>query len=531
MTLLYTNARIRTMDTATPVASALAIRDGRILAVGSTDDIRLQFGRAGAQEIDLAGATVLPGLIDNHLHVSNHGIKLTTLDFTNAKDSREMLRLLSEKAAQTPPGEWIQGVCWSENNFADRHIPTLAELDAAAPNHPVFLWRICNHAYLANTLAFERSGVTKTTPNPADGAYGRDANGNLNGMIYENASQPLKNAIPKRTCAELKDSLRRGIQDALRCGITSVHTEDLRYLDGFDNTWKLYRELIIEEDLRLRSNLLIYYPHLDELKAAGLTTGDGDEFVNIGAMKIFADGAMGGRTALMSQAFADDPGNFGTAIHSQEELNDLAAKARAHGMPIAVHAIGDAAADMVLEAMEKNPNANHRHRLIHAQVLRPEQIERMQRFGDRLALDIQPRFLAGDYPWVLERIPQALQPLSYAWKTLLEAGLLCGGGSDAPIEPLEPLLGLHAAVTRKRPDETHGGYQPEQKLTMEEAVRLFTVGGTYATQEEAVKGTITPGKYADLTILDRDIFHEHPDVLLETNVLRTVIGGKTVFEK
>ncbi|ASS76242.1 hypothetical protein CIG75_15695 [Tumebacillus algifaecis] len=524
MKTIYTNGTIYTMDERTPQASALVIENGRILAVGETEEIRLQFGRAGVEEIDLSGATVLPGLIDNHLHLSNHGIKLSMLDFTSAKESAEMLKMLREWVVRVPQGEWVLGVGWNENQFSDRHIPTIEELNEAAPNHPILLARVCHHAYLANSLAFERTGITASTPDPADGAYGRDASGALNGMIYENAAQPLQDQIPKRSRAELKEALRRGIKHALASGLTSVHTEDLRYLETFDNTWQLFRELVVEEDLRLRSNLLVYYSFLDELKATGLTTGDGDEWVNIGALKLFADGAMGGRTALMTKPYADAPGTYGTAILSQAEMNAIAAAGVAYGMPIAVHAIGDGAADMVLEAMEKHPIAGHRHRLIHAQVLRSDQLERMQKLGDALALDVQPRFVTSDYPWVLERIAPEHHNTSYAWKTLLDAGLLCGGGSDAPIEPIEPLLGLHAAITRS-------GYQPEQKLTPHEAVRLFTVGGTYATREEEVKGTITPGKFADLTILDRDIMVEHPDVILQTNVIRTVIGGKTVFER
>ncbi len=531
MKTIYTNGMIYTMDSREPQATALAIENGRILAVGTTEDIRLQCGRADVEEIDLGGATVLPGLIDNHLHVANHGIKLSTLDFTSATCVAEMLKMLREWVISVPQGEWVVGVGWNENQFSDRRPPSLQELNESAPHHPLLLTRVCNHAYLANSLAFERAGITGTTADPADGSFGRDASGNLNGMIYENASQLLKDLIPKRSRSELKDVLRRGVQHATSCGLTSVHTEDLRELDGFVNTWELYRELIVEEDLRLRSNLLIYYPHLDELKATGLTTGDGDEWVNIGALKIFADGAMGGRTALMTKPYADAPHTFGTAIVSPEELLRIASLGRAHGMPIAVHAIGDGATDMVLDAVEKNSVAGHRHRLIHAQVLRPEQIERMKKLGDTLALDLQPRFVASDYPWVMERIAAEHLPTSYAWKTLLDAGLLCGGGSDAPIEPIEPLLGLHAAITRRSPGDTHAGYQPEQKLSVWEAVRLFTVGGTYATREEEVKGTIAPGKFADLTILDRNIMIEEPDALLAAKVVRTVIGGKTVYEK
>jgi len=531
MTILYTNALIHTLDPAQPRAEAVAADEhGRLLAVGSTEEIRLQFGRAGVRDIDLGGRTVLPGLIDNHLHVSAHGIKLSTLDFTAAETTDELLTLLKERTADVPAGEWVLGVGWNENNFTDRRIPTRAELDAVAPHHPVFLTRVCNHAYLANTLGFARAGITEGSSDPSDGGYGRDATGALNGMIYENAALPFRAQIPTPTYDELKSALRNGIRHALSTGLTSVHTEDLRYLGGWAQTWRMYRELVIEEDLRLRSNLLIYYPFLEELQAAGLTTGDGCEYVNIGALKLFADGAMGGRTALMSRPYADAPHTYGTAIHSQAELNAIAAAGRAHGMPIAVHAIGDGATDMVLEAMEQNPLATHRHRLIHAQVLRPDQIARLQAFGERLALDIQPRFVPSDFPWVRERIAPEHLPTSYAWRTLLDAGLLLGGGSDAPIEPIEPLLGLHAAVTRKRPGDTHDGYQPEQKLTLAEAVHLFTVGGTYATREEALKGTLTAGKVCDLTVLDRDIFSRDADELLDTQVVRTVIGGKTVFQ-
>ncbi|MBL0386519.1 amidohydrolase [Tumebacillus sp. ITR2] len=530
MTTIFTNARVYTMDSTQPRAEAIAVREGRILAVGSNADIRLQFASADAQVIDLDGATVLPGLIDNHLHVSNHGLKLSQLDFSNVTSAEDMLRLIREWAARAQQDEWVVGIGWNENNFADRHIPTLAELDEAAPHHPIFLTRICNHAFLTNTKGFGRAGVHSNSSDPSDGAYGRDEAGHFTGMIFENAYRPFRAAIPKMSYDELKSALRLGVQDALRHGLTSVHTEDLRYLGGWANTWNMYRELIVGEDLRLRANHLVYYEFLDEFIESGMTTGDGDEWVNVGAVKMFADGAMGGRTALMSFPYPDAPHTHGTAILSQDEMNDIARRAAAHGMPIAVHAIGDGATDIVLNAMEQNPVATHRHRLIHAQVLRPEQIERMKKFGDSLALDLQPRFVPSDFPWVKERIAEHYWPTSYAWKTLLEAGLLCGGGSDAPIEPIEPLLGIHAAVTRRKPNETHEGYGPEQKLSIEQALHLFTIGGTYATREEDVKGTITAGKFADLTILDGDIMTSEPDAILETNVIRTVIGGKTVFE-
>jgi predicted amidohydrolase YtcJ len=276
---------------------------------------------------------------------------------------------------------------------------------------------------------------------------------------------------------------------------------------------------------------LIYHPYLMELEESGWKAGEGDDWFRIGALKIFADGSIGGRTALLSEPYADDPGNVGLAIHEEEELGELATQAVKRGMPIAVHAIGDAAVERVLRVMADHPlkpgnPSRLRHRLIHAQFLRPDLIERLKRL--EVVVDIQPRFVASDFPWVLKRVGMKRAPYAYTWKTLWDAGVQVAGGSDAPIEPFHPLLGIHAAVTRRRLDDPkeHPGYGPEQKLTPIQALHLFTKGSAYAAGEERERGTLSVGKFADLTVYERDILTVEPDELDRVQTLFTVVNGR-----
>lgn len=275
---------------------------------------------------------------------------------------------------------------------------------------------------------------------------------------------------------------------------------------------------------------MIDHAFLDELKETGIYTGYGNETLQIGAVKIFADGAMGRRTALLSEPYADAPGEYGDAMYDQAALHEIIKKARDLSMPIAVHTIGDQALENVLDILDQFPAVAYRDRLIHVQVLREELIERL-RTPSRIA-DIQPRFIVGDYPWVEERLGAERNELAYAWKSLLDADIICAGGSDAPVEPVDPLLGIHAAVTRKAPGQTHDGYNEKEKLTMEEAFKLFTTMGAYPTNEETIKGTITRGKLADMAVYSQNPFElENPDDLLETEIDMTIIGGEVKYEK
>ncbi len=501
--------------------------EGRIRAVGSDRELELLLGGRNAVRVNLDGGYVLPGLTDCHMHLSMQGMKLAALDFSGASSKEEMLGLLKQRAEKTPPGEWILGLNWNENAFQPAVAPTRDELDAVTTRHPVLLTRVCYHSMLANTEAFRCAGVSEDTADPASGSFGRDEGGVLNGRIYEDAGAVFQTAVPKPDYAEKKANIRRAAQYALSLGLTAVHTDDLRYLGEVDTLLRIHRELR-EEGILLRTHQLVNYTHLAEAKALGLQAGSGSEWLRIGAAKMFADGVLGGRTAWLSEPYADAPGQSGYPIHTPEAFAAIVTEAREAGYPVAVHAIGDAAVDLVLTELERQPlpqAAGLPDRLIHVPVLRGDQLARMGRL--RLAADIQPPFVTGDYPWVLERLGQRAVH-RYAWRTLLSAGIPCGGSSDAPIEPLSPLYGLYTAVARRKPGETHTGYEPGEKLSLAEAIRLYTYGSAQTAGEERERGLLAPGYGADFTVVDRP-FADDPEEWLGMQVRRTVVNGQTAF--
>ncbi|RAV00237.1 amidohydrolase [Paenibacillus sp. YN15] len=502
--------------------------EGKIRAAGTDRELELLLSGKNAARVDLDGGYVLPGLADCHMHLSMQGMKLAALDFSGAASKEEMLRLLKQRADATPPGEWILGLNWNENAFRPAVAPTRDELDAVTTRHPVLLTRVCYHSWLANTEAFRRAGVGEAAVDSASGGYGRDEAGRLNGRIYEDAGLAFQAAVPEPDYAEKKACIRRAAQYALSLGLTAVHTDDLRFLGDVDTMLRIYRELR-QEGVLLRTHQLVYYPHLAEAKAMGLQAGSGGEWLRIGAAKVFADGVLGGRTAWLSEPYADAPGQSGYPIHTPVAFAAIVRAARAAGFPVAVHAIGDAAVDLVLAELERQPlpaAAGLPDRLIHVPVLRDDQLVRMGRL--RLAADIQPPFVTGDYPWVLERLGQRAVH-RYAWRTLLSAGIPCGGSSDAPIEPPSPLYGLYTAVARRRPGEAHPGYEPGERLTLAEAVRLYTYGSAQTAGEEGERGLLAPGYGADFTVVDRP-FADGPEEWLRMKVRRTVVNGQTAYE-
>ncbi|GGA38584.1 amidohydrolase [Paenibacillus physcomitrellae] len=509
-------------------ANAIYVENGRIKAIGQASDLELQLSGRLYQTVDWEGAYVLPGLVDSHMHLGMHGMKLSMLDFTGVTSKEEMLRLIRERAAVTPAGEWITGLNWNENEFTPAEAPTRQELDEVTDRHPVFLTRTCFHAFLGNSEAFLCAGIPEGAPDPASGAFGRHQDGSFNGWIYEEACYPFEKVQPEPDYETKKAAIRRASLDALSLGLTGAHTEDLRFLGSVETMLRIHRELR-EEGLALRSHQLMFHAYMEEVAELGVKAGSGDEWTRIGAMKIFADGAIGGRTALLQEPYSDAPDTKGMAIQTTEQLHELVAKARRHGYPIAVHAIGDGAADLTLGAMEKLPLGSASglpDRFIHAQVLDRGLLERMKKLP--LIADIQPRFVASDFPWVLERVGPDRQDVLYAWRTLMDAGIVCAGGSDAPIEPLNPFLGLHAAVTRRRPGQQGEGYLPLERLTLQQALHLFTLGSAAAVGEERERGSIEVGKYADFTVIDTDLT-EDVDALLEVKVKMSIVNGQIAY--
>ena len=531
MTTIFTNGKIYTMNANEPFTQSIVTENERIVDMGEHEDMLLQWGKEGTTIIDLEGKAVIPGLIDSHLHISSVGINSQELDLVGHQSKEALLDAIKTYATTLQPGEWVLGRGWDENIFPDKQIPTIEELDNAAPDSPLFLPRICGHAFLVNSKALTLSGYYADMPIPFGGTVVIDPTTKKpSGLLLETASLIVTEHIPKKSYDQLKNALKVAMNEAVRLGLTSIHTNDPNYLGGASQTYKLFDEVVNQEGIGPRSNLLMDYDYLEELKENGMYAGYGNNKVMIGAIKLFADGALGGSTALLSQAYEDSPSNFGSAMYDNEELVKMFQDVRAYNMPIAIHTIGDQALINVLDALDQFEPSEYRDRLIHVSLLNEDLINRLNS-PHRIA-DVQPRFVTSDYPWIIDRVGEARANYSYPFQSLLQAGVLCAGGSDAPIEPLNPLLGIHSAVTRRKAGETHNGYNAQEKLSMYEAIQLFTIGGAYATNEEQEKGTLERGKLCDMTVLSNDPFNmDNPDELLTTEVEITIIGGEVKYRK
>lgn len=522
---IFMNGNIYTFNLMQPKVDTVVVDNGKIIDLGSHNDMLLQWGRRGTELIDLQGKMVTPGLIDSHLHLSGIAFKFLELNLTDVLSKKEMLQKIKEKTSSLPKDRWLIGMGWDENVFTDGGIPTIAELDHVAPHHPIFLKRICHHAFLVNSIALDRCGYHPQIVVPAGGRIELDPyTKKPTGLILESASDLFTKCIPPYTYNELKNSLSLAIDEVVNNGLTSVHTNDPLYLGGFDQTYQMYDELLNKEGKNLRCHLLIDHHFLSRLSERKMYTGFGNEKLQIGAIKLFADGAFGQRTALLSEPYDDSPNHFGKAIYDQEELWEIIRKVRSHSLPVAVHTIGDQALTNVLDILDQFPAISYRDRLIHVSLLRDDLIKRLS--VPTRVVDIQPRFIVGDFPWLKHRLGKKRWKNTYKWKSLLTAGVLCAGGSDAPIEPVNPLLSIHAAVTRRDPKHVGHGWNVQEQLSMKEALQLYTIGGAYATNEEHIKGTIARGKRADMTVFSKDLFSlEHMDELLTTKISMTIIDG------
>ena len=531
MRQLFIKGNIYTFNKSISVVEAVVAENGRFIDMGSSDEMLKRWKLPDSQVIDLEGKTATPGLIDSHLHLGMIAYTFINMDVSGYTSRKEMLEKIRVSAEKLGPDEWLVGRGWDENLFTDGIIPTIQELDHAAPENPLFFSRICGHASIVNSKALEKSGYHKDIEVPEGGKIVLDdTTKQPTGLFLESASNLIRKHIPRYTYDVWKDAVKKAMKLAMSKGLTSVHTNDPHTLGGLDQTYRIYDELLNEEKLGLRCNLLINHDFLEDLHKKGMYAGYGNDTLQIGAVKLFSDGAFGRRTALLSDPYSDDPDNYGEAMYDQETIYDIIKRTRELDMPIAVHTIGDKGLENILDILDQFPVASYRDRLIHTQVLRSDLFERLVH-SNRIA-DIQPRFLASDFPWVQDRLGDERIKHSYAWKSMMDAGIICAGGSDSPVEPVDPLLGIHAAVTRKTPGQAHEGYNPDEKLTMEDAFRLFTELGAYPTNEETVKGTIARGKLADMTVYSKNPFEmKDPDELLKTDIEMTIIGGNIKYDK
>lgn len=532
MKTIYHHAAVYTGQL--PLVQAFIVKDGRFSFAG-TDAEALARLDSGDTAVDLGGAFVCPGFIDSHMHLLNYGQSLRIAQLADHCGSRkELLRFLA--ANPLGRGGWILGRGWNQDFFSDGNwMPTRWELDTVSDTRPICIIRACGHALSVNSKALTMLRITADTPQPEGGQIVLE-NGVPNGVFLDNAMDLVTTAIPAPGKEDLKDMLRSGCRALNAYGITSIHSDD--YLTFSDVSWQeinaAYQELEEAGELTVRVYEQSNFSDLTALKAfveAGNVTGTGTDHFRIGPLKMVGDGALGARTALLTDPYADDPGNRGLMVYSQEEFDTLIGYANAHGMQTAIHAIGDACLDMVLGSIEKalaeHPRQDPRHGIVHCQITRPDQLEKIAGLG--LHVYAQSIFLDYDIHIVEQRVGKELAQSSYRWKTLMDKGVTVSNGSDCPVELPRALAGIQCAVTRTDLRGSVPPYLEDEKFTVQQALDSFTRAGAFASFEETIKGQIQPGMLADFLVLGENPFAADHSHIQDIPVLATFLGGQAVY--
>jgi predicted amidohydrolase YtcJ len=526
--LLLLNGHIYTLDAAVPGAEAVAIQGPRIRAVGESDDLRALSRTDSWQIVDLEGKTVLPGFTDCHLHLLHCGWSLTRLNLAGILSKEDVLSAVARHTQQASPGEWVQGLGWSDEGWRSGETPKKEDLDRVAPHNPVALARKDGHSHWVNSLALRLTGIDGCTADPSGGMIERDEeSGEPTGILKDKALDLFYERVPMPGPETRCRALRAAIGQAQRLGLTSVHDAGLESSESFDD----YQELLRRGELGVRVYAMLGEANLDQAVKMCLRSGFGNKYLRLGHVKLFADGSLGSQTAEMLEPLVEQPQNRGIAVTSQSELEELIHRASAAGIGCAVHAIGDGANRRALDAFgrqfQESRKCGVRHRIEHAQLLHPADIPRFKEFD--VIASVQPIHATSDM-LLADKYWGERARWSYAWKSLLNAGARLAFGSDAPVESFDPLLGIHAAVTRQRPNgEPTGGWYPEQRLSVSEAVHGYTLGAAYSSGEENDKGSVSVGKLADLAVLSQDIFRIPPEEILNTRVVATILDGRIVF--
>jgi predicted amidohydrolase YtcJ len=524
--ILY-NGTIITQDSRYPVVSALAIAGGRVVAVG-TDAEMLDLAGAGTTLHNLDGQTVIPGLTDAHVHWQLTSESLQQVDLFEVPDKQTALDRIAARVAQTPPGEWIRGWGWTQDVWPDRAFPTAADLDAVAPHNPVYLQAKSVHAGWANSAALRAAGITAATADPFGGEIVRDESGNPTGILLEAPAMSLvRSGIPAPTPEQLAGWMAQAQERALARGLTGIH--------DFDNPSCLQALQVLRErgGLALRVVKNVNKDFLAAALETGLRWGFGDDWLRIGGLKLFADGALGPRTAYMVDAYEGEPANFGIVVTEKEEMADFVSRASAAGLPSTVHAIGDRAVHDVLdvyalvrgqEAARGEPTNTRRHRIEHVQLIHPDDAHRLAQLD--IIASMQPIHATSDID-MADSYWGARSRWAYNPRLQLDQGVVVAFGSDSPVDSFDPFVGLHAAVTRRRADGSPGvdGWYPEARVSIEEALYAYTFGPAYAAGMEDRLGRLAPGYLADLVVIDRNPLAIKGDDLAGIEVQATMVDG------
>jgi len=536
--LLLKNGNIYTMEYEGKKVEALGIKDGKIVFAGTDKSCE---SYEITQTVDLGGKTLIPGMADSHMHMYAYCQNQTFVNLENARSIDELVATMSIKAQETPQGSWIKGVNFDQTKFVKNIFPTRHDLDKISTEHPIVIKRCCLHAVVANTMALEIAGVGPSYDPGSGGIVEFEEDGYPNGILKEQSTRVFDDIIPDPLLdeAQKRKIMLEVLADMSSKGVTSIHTYAAKIWQ-YNEDINTYRDLDDSGELPVRVTV-----YLDELfspeKLTEKQKSDPYRLTQFGGYKIFSDGSLGSRSAALYEDYSDAPGEKGFVLYSQDEFTSNVLKAYESGLQPAIHAIGDRALDMTLTAIEqtleissskgmtqKEQASRLPFRIIHVQMINDSLLERMKKLP--VVLDIQPIFLCTDYRWIEDRIGPERAKNAYAWKTLKDAGLIQTGSSDCPVESFDPISGIYASVARADKDgNPPGGYGPEQKLSVYEAVEIFTKNVHYATGQQDFLGTLEVGKFADMVVLDSDPFKSSESNLKDIKVNQTYIAGRRVF--
>jgi len=528
--LLIINAKVWTVDKAHPTAEAVAVLGDRIVAVGSNADVEVLRSR-DTKVIDAGGKLLLPGFNDAHVHFVGGGFQLDSVQLNDAASTDEFVRRIGEQAKKTPKGEWIQGGDWDETKWSPPNLPAKELIDPVTPDNPACLGRYDGHSALANSAALRVAGITSQTPDPPGGTIVRDAQGNPTGDLKDAAMDLVFKVIPPLSHEQRLRAVRRALEYAASLGVTSVQNMNPDYADI-----AAYSELLQFGELTTRIYAAPLINQVDDQVKIGIRHAFGGPSLRLGAVKAFADGSLGSRTAYFFEPYSDEPGNHGLLGEGMQPLSlmrDRMMKADAAGLQICSHAIGDQAISTILDLYTEVVRAHHgmerRFRIEHAQHMAAKDFPRFAQLD--VIASVQPYQAIDDGRWAEARIGHDRASRTYAFRTFLNHGVHLAFGTDWDVAPLNPLLTVYAAVTRATLDgKNPNGWFPEQKLTVTEAIEAYTTGSAYAEFQEKEKGSITPGKLADMVLLSDDIFTIDPVKIRDVKVLKTIVGGRLVWD-
>lgn len=534
MDCIVYNAHIITLDGQTPHATAMAIEKGKIVAVG--DSSLLAARTQNTKMIDAQNRYIYPGFGDSHMHVLNYGETLTQVDLSGLDSIEALIARVQDFLRQhrVPDGVLVYSSGWNQDLFAEKRIPTRKDLDRISTVHPIVLSRICGHCTVVNTKALEQYGITEHTPQPFGGRFELGSDGKPNGIFHETAQQLVRRERPV-TRAQVKAMIQTALKQAAAHGLTCIHSDDLASIPGLGwlEVHKAYLELEQEGKLPVRIVEQCRFASCEELQGfldEQVFYGQGSDVYRLGPIKIIGDGSLGARTAWLREPYSDDSSTRGVSAIQEEELEGMIRLAHQHDWPVAVHAIGDKTIQTVMDCIARVQSEQPkpiRHGIVHCQITDSSLLKRFAR--EDIATYIQPIFLEYDLH-IAEKRVGARAKTSYAWKTLVESGALVCGGSDCPVEPLDVLKNMHCAVMRqdfyRQPAE---GWHPEQRLTMQQALPLYTTNIAVLEGRQALRGSLSIGKWADFVMLDRDIL-QNPNELLNTNVCMTAMQGQVTYQ-